>query len=174
MAVEGSDGGLGAAFEAAIAAVVERILPSDDGTPGALETRAAHYVCAVAANPSLRSLYSDGVARIDARAGERFGRRFTELAGDQQDEILRAAEAGELGPGTSAFFELARVHTIEGSFGDPRHGGNAGMAGWKLVGYPGPRLEIGAHEQALDAASSGPMLSAAEIEPEIAARTAAR
>ena len=30
--------------------------------------------------------------------------------------------------------------TLEGIFGDPMHGGNANLVGWKLIGYPGPRL----------------------------------
>jgi gluconate 2-dehydrogenase gamma chain len=25
-------------------------------------------------------------------------------------------------------------------FSDPIHGGNAGMIGWQLIGYPGPRM----------------------------------
>jgi gluconate 2-dehydrogenase gamma chain len=38
------------------------------------------------------------------------------------------------------FFQLLRAHTIEGMFSDPMHGGNAGLIGWQLVGYPGPRM----------------------------------
>ena len=26
-------------------------------------------------------------------------------------------------------------------FADPMHGGNASLTGWKLVGYPGPRMD---------------------------------
>jgi gluconate 2-dehydrogenase gamma chain len=36
------------------------------------------------------------------------------------------------------FFQLLRTHTIEGMFCDPLHGGNAGLIGWQLIGYPGP------------------------------------
>ena len=36
------------------------------------------------------------------------------------------------------FFKLLRTHTIEGMFSDPMHGGNAGLIGWQLLGYPGP------------------------------------
>ncbi len=25
-------------------------------------------------------------------------------------------------------------------FSDPMHGGNAGLIGWQLIGYPGPRM----------------------------------
>ena len=34
------------------------------------------------------------------------------------------------------FFQLLRTHTIEGMFSDPMHGGNAGLIGWQLIGYP--------------------------------------
>src|SRR4029078_6077106 len=37
-------------------------------------------------------------------------------------------------------------------FGDPLWGGNAGHAGWRLLGYPGPRLEWTEAEQQLDVA----------------------
>jgi hypothetical protein len=30
--------------------------------------------------------------------------------------------------------------TIEGMFSDPMHGGNAGLIGWQLIGYPGPLM----------------------------------
>ncbi len=35
---------------------------------------------------------------------------------------------------------MLRTHTIEGMFCDPLHGGNAGLIGWQLVGYPGPLM----------------------------------
>jgi gluconate 2-dehydrogenase gamma chain len=40
----------------------------------------------------------------------------------------------------SRFFQLLRTHTIEGMFCDPMHGGNAGLIGWQLIGFPGPRM----------------------------------
>jgi gluconate 2-dehydrogenase gamma chain len=35
---------------------------------------------------------------------------------------------------------MLRSHTIEGMFSDPMHGGNAGLIGWQLIGYPGPLM----------------------------------
>jgi gluconate 2-dehydrogenase gamma chain len=35
---------------------------------------------------------------------------------------------------------MLRQHTIEGMFCDPLHGGNAGLIGWQLIGYPGPLM----------------------------------
>ena len=45
---------------------------------------------------------------------------------------------------------MIRTHAVQGMFGDPAHGGNVGFVGWKLVGFPGPRLEVIAHDQRLN------------------------
>jgi gluconate 2-dehydrogenase gamma chain len=58
---------------------------------------------------------------------------FIDLPAEQQDQRLRSIE-------TSMFFRLLRQHTIEGMFSDPMHGGNAGLIGWQLIGYPGPLM----------------------------------
>ena len=44
-----------------------------------------------------------------------------------------------------------RNHTIEGMFSDPAHGGNRDLAGWRLLGYPGPQPSYSHAEQQLDA-----------------------
>ena len=51
----------------------------------------------------------------------------------EQDDKLTSIEK-------THFFQLLRTHTIEGMFCDPMHGGNAGLIGWQLVGYPGPQM----------------------------------
>jgi gluconate 2-dehydrogenase gamma chain len=58
---------------------------------------------------------------------------FAGLSMDEQIAKLKSMER-------SRFFQLLRTHTIEGMFCDPMHGGNAGLIGWQLVGYPGPRM----------------------------------
>ena len=58
---------------------------------------------------------------------------FDELPVEQQIQKLQSME-------NTHFFQLLRAHTVEGMFSDPMHGGNAGLIGWQLVGYPGPRM----------------------------------
>ena len=58
---------------------------------------------------------------------------FHLLPAVEQDKALRQIES-------SVFFALLRQNTIEGMFCDPLHGGNAGMVGWQLIGFPGPRM----------------------------------
>ena len=76
------------------------------------------------------------IARIDIlleRPDANAAGNAHDIEGEQQDERLRAIES-------SMFFQMLRRHTIEGMFCDPLHGGNAGMIGWQLIGYPGPLM----------------------------------
>ena len=58
---------------------------------------------------------------------------FTGLSVADQTARLKSMER-------SRFFQLLRTHTIEGMFCDPMHGGNAGLIGGQLVGFPGPQM----------------------------------
>jgi gluconate 2-dehydrogenase gamma chain len=77
------------------------------------------------ANP--QETYREGIKQL--------GTGFAELEGAKQDEALKKIEK-------TRFFQLLRQHTIEGMFCDPMHGGNAGLIGWQLMGYPGPQMSF--------------------------------
>ena len=62
-----------------------------------------------------------------------FPGKFVDLSAADQDKQLRGIEK-------TVFFRILRQHTIEGMFSDPLHGGNAGLIGWQLIGYPGPLM----------------------------------
>lgn len=88
-----------------------------------------------------REVYRVGVANVDRFARLRFGADFISLDEAQQDEIVGAmaegnAEGFEQMAGEQ-FFHVLRRHTMEGMFSDPAYGGNRGMVGWRLIGYPG-------------------------------------
>jgi gluconate 2-dehydrogenase gamma chain len=141
---------------AVLAAAVERLVPSDETGPGAREACVARYIERALAGPLSHFLpvYAEGLGAMDIEAREAFGRGFVELGQDGQDRILSRAELGQSSRSVgdiSEFFELLRTHAIEGMFGDPRHGGNAQFAGWRLIGYPGARLSVPADDQQLDA-----------------------
>jgi gluconate 2-dehydrogenase gamma chain len=66
--------------------------------------------------------------------------------------VLSEIERGEAGgylTSSTDFFELVRQHALEGMFGDPSWGGNAGMVGWALLGYQGPKQVWSEEEQQL-------------------------
>jgi gluconate 2-dehydrogenase gamma chain len=124
---------------ATLDAALARLIPSDDGEPGAREAHVVRYV-ERALNGVHRghvAAYRRGCGDLDELALARFGAPFASLADRSQDAVLRDAERAHRG-----FFELMRSHAIEGMFGDPRWGGNAQLAGWRLLGYPGPRAVI--------------------------------
>lgn len=134
-----------------IVAACERILPADESGPGATQAGAMVYIDRQLAGPYGSDAYrytrrpfvesAPGPGyqgrespRETYRAGiPRLGADFAVLDGARQDERLAAIEK-------TRFFQLLRQHTIEGMFCDPMHGGNAGLIGWQLLGYPGPQM----------------------------------
>jgi gluconate 2-dehydrogenase gamma chain len=133
-----------------VTAACERIFPGDESGPGATEAGVVIYIDRQLAGPYGRDKYRytkgpwvDSVpehgyqAKATPREIYREGIRLLEdlpaLPPAGQDAKLRAIEK-------TAFFQMLRRHTLEGMFSDPLHGGNAGMIGWQLIGYPGPRM----------------------------------
>jgi gluconate 2-dehydrogenase gamma chain len=55
-----------------------------------------------------------------------------------------------------AFFAQLRQRAIEGMFGDPAWGGNLAGVGWRLLGYPGPRLVWSAEDQRITEIAPAP------------------
>lgn len=67
---------------------------------------------------------------------------FAELGAADQDKVLHGLEKGEIeltGAPAKEFFSMLWQNTGEGIFADPMYGGNRDFAGWKLLGFPGPR-----------------------------------
>jgi len=143
-----------------ISAACERIFPSDASGPGATEAAVVIYIDRQLAGPYGRDKYryikgpfvesypehgyqGKETPREIYRQGIReLGDGFASLPVEAQNQTLAAIEKGH-------FFQMLRMHTIEGMFADPMHGGNAGLIGWQLIGYPGPvmtyRAEIDKH-----------------------------
>lgn len=134
-------------------AIVARIIPTDENGPGAAEARAAHYIDRALAGPlaSRKAAYVSGLAALDSYARSSKGAPFASLSPRDQDAVLtdvqKNAATGFVNSG--AFFGMVRAHTIEGTFCDPYHGGNANFVGWDLIGYPGVRMVVSADEQSM-------------------------
>jgi gluconate 2-dehydrogenase gamma chain len=134
-----------------VSAACDRIFPSDGTGPGAKEAGVVIYIDRQLGGPYGRDKYRytkgpwiDSVPehgyqgketpRETYRAGlKELGDGFVKLSPAEQDKKLMAIER-------SHFFQLLRTHTIEGMFCDPMHGGNAGLIGWQLIGFPGPQM----------------------------------
>lgn len=143
---------LGAARLDVLEALVSRLIPSDETGPGAAEAQVARYISGALDGDYRHHLgsYDSSLGAIDDHAEATLGSPFATLAPEQQDAILADLEQGLVSgcsPSSAAFFELVRRHALEGMFGDPGWGGNAGRIGWDLIGYPGPRYVWTASEQ---------------------------
>lgn len=90
---------------------------------------------------SPQEVYRRGLEFVDAYAQSQFEENFIDLTPEQQDQVLTDMDedtaTGFEGPSGRAFFTQLRNDTIEGMFSDPMYGGNRGLAGWRLIGYPG-------------------------------------
>jgi gluconate 2-dehydrogenase gamma chain len=135
--------------------VTSRILPSEGGA-GAREANCINFIDKALANEEavMLPIYRAGVPALNAVATAGHGKDFAELEGEQQDDLLMAlqdgvAEAWSRDEVPSPdFFEMLRVHTLLGFLADPSYGGNRDYAGWKWVGYPGPRHSEGGYSPA--------------------------
>src|SRR3972149_2668678 len=116
---------------ATIQAATARIIPTDHD-PGALEASVTDYIERTLSNYAKHAakLYFDGVSELDRLAREKVGAEaFIALAAEDQDEILRSLEQG-----ASPFFAVLLEHTMEGFYGDPRHGGDKNRVAGERIG----------------------------------------
>jgi gluconate 2-dehydrogenase gamma chain len=148
-----------------IGAFVERLIPTDASGPGAREANVLRYIDRALARDlwMFRASYVAATQALDAYSQSKYGTDFAVLSTDKQDAVLTDMDlnrATGFNPIAKAVFEMIRTHAVQGMFGDPAHGGNTGMAGWKLVRFPGPRLVISAHDQQLNVVPKSNMQSA--------------
>jgi len=149
-----------------LSAMVDRLIPSDELGPGALEAGALRFIDRALSEAESQSAdaYRAGLAALDRYSRYSRGAAFAELPVRDQDSVLIDVQTGAAtGAGTgfdgssAGFFNMVRDHTWQGTFGDPQYGGNAGFIGWDLIRYPGVRLRVTDEEQR--------MLEAEELEP---------
>jgi gluconate 2-dehydrogenase gamma chain len=135
---------LTAAESSILEALTSRIIPNDDGSPGAYEARAIHYIDRALAGALMesREQYTIGLQALDEYARQLHSKGFSEISAAQQDAIIEQMAANETGiPALGAgFFSMVRNHTIDGTFSDPYYGGNRNFVGWDMIGYPGVRV----------------------------------
>ncbi len=155
----------------AMEAIVDRIIPPDDETPGGKDAGCAVFIDRQLKGPygsadglymqgpfikgtkqqgpqsplTPAELYRKGLTALDKYCKDnRGGKSFADLTTDQQDDVLRQIEAGKVkfeGVDAEGFFSALLKDVPEGFFSDPIHGGNRDMVGWKMIGFPGIRYD---------------------------------
>ncbi|WP_031470102.1 gluconate 2-dehydrogenase subunit 3 family protein [Sciscionella sediminilitoris] len=134
---------LNRAEAAVLDALVEEILPGEEGSPGASEAGVVEYIDRSLAGflRELQPVYRAGLAAL-RELGD--GVTFTDLDGQARQEIV--ATLAESPDFAGRFFRIVREHTIQGFLGDPAYGGNRDLVGWKLVGFPGAQWGYSAEQ----------------------------
>lgn len=155
-----------------INAAVDRLIPVDAHGPGGVEAGVPIFIDRqmdmpyghgayfymqgpfhIDAHPTLgyqlqytpRELYKLGIAAADSACKRTKSRTFADLPHLDQEQFLAAMERGAVvleGPPAATFFGQLLSNVREGYFADPLYGGNRGMGGWKMIGFPGARADF--------------------------------
>ena len=132
-------------------AFADRLVPSDELGPGAVECGAVSYIdqALAGALADEKGSFLQGLAEVDAYAHKAQGAAFTDLTPEKKDAILAAMENGNAAgfENARAVFGRFRRLTLEGMFSDPYYGGNTSFRGWDLIRYPGPRVAVSPDDQ---------------------------
>jgi gluconate 2-dehydrogenase gamma chain len=128
-----------------LVALIDRLIPSDDLGPGAVEAGVQIYIDRVLAGPNAneKATFLEGLEAMDAYARKTQDAALADLPAAKRDQVLAEMVS-------TPFFNRVRRLTLEGMFGDPYYGGNHNFAGWDLIRYPGPRPAVAAEDQALN------------------------
>lgn len=150
-------------------AAVSRLIPKDELGPGAKEAGVTVFIDRQLSGPygqaltwymqgpwrkgtpeqgyqlklSPAQLYRAAIRDVEEHCKRSFGgKTFAQLDADSQDKLLHELEKGKVELSSvpaKEFFKILWSNTQEGFLADPEYGGNRGFAGWKLIGFPGPR-----------------------------------
>ncbi|PAK15360.1 gluconate 2-dehydrogenase subunit 3 family protein [Burkholderia ubonensis] len=154
-----------------VQAAVDRLIPADAEGPGALEAGVPEFIDRQMETPYAhgalwymqgpfqqgvpelgyqlklvpRDIYRLGIAAVDRYCTKAHGKPFADLDAATRDAVLGAlekssAQIDDVPP--AVFFGQLLQNTREGYFCDPVHGGNRGMAAWKMIGFPGARADF--------------------------------
>lgn len=137
-----------------LAAIAETIIPADDHSPGAKAARVDEYIDETVADleQNAKNFWTEGLAGIDRRAGEKFGKKFVDCKAGEQEALLEAVSANEEHPATleEKFFVALKRATIDGYYNseigihqDLQYQGNTALAEFEGCSHPEHKAEFG-------------------------------
>jgi gluconate 2-dehydrogenase gamma chain len=154
-----------------LGAAVDRLIPHDEHGPGGIESGVLEFLDRHMQTPyaagdiwymqgpylkaapefgyqgklALRDILRVGIKAFDGYVtSQNPGKVFADLDKKAQEDLLKAAEKGDLkwdDMSSKLFFSNLLTEVRNGYFSDPKHGGNKDMGAWKMIGYPGMRAD---------------------------------
>ncbi|MFB3922048.1 MAG: gluconate 2-dehydrogenase subunit 3 family protein [Terriglobia bacterium] len=130
-----------------LGAICEQIVPADKDA-GATQAGVVNFIDRQLVGYLRRHqrAYREGLIGVDQSSLARHGGKFADLPAEKQLAVLTALEKGEAAgevwkrSSAKAFFDLVVNHTMQGFYGDPRHGGNRDGVSWKMLDLPYPPI----------------------------------
>jgi len=121
-----------------VGAACAHIIPQDQD-PGAIQAGVVVFIDRqlTCFYKPLQKTYRQGIAALDQESANSAGRAFADLPAASQLDVLRRIERN---PETKPFFDMLVAHSMQGFYGDPRHGGNRERVSWKMLGVASPPL----------------------------------
>jgi gluconate 2-dehydrogenase gamma chain len=121
-------------------AVAAQIIPADEH-PGAIEAGVADFIDRQLVGPYKRFQpdYREGLRGIEEVSRTRHRRSFRKISAEAQADLLASLESGTADEtewarqSGASFFELVRSHSLQGFYGDPRHGGNRDHVSYRML-----------------------------------------
>jgi gluconate 2-dehydrogenase gamma chain len=131
----------------ALAAACDQIIPPDE-EPGAAWAGVVNYIDLQLCGhlKDLQESYRLGIGAMNKSSRLLYAKNFAFLPETKQLELLTKMEQGQA-PGeawqkisSTDFFSMVVGHTMQGFYGDPRHGGNREGMSWKMLGLSYPPI----------------------------------
>lgn len=128
-------------YRQTLQAMVARLYPESEGSPGAESIGAYAYIekeLRRADMQGVRRELTRGAVQLDRVSQQAHRKVYPSLTAAQQDEVIALLSRGEGAAGRfdpKAFVTLMVSLTLEGLFADPEHGGNREGRGWKSIQY---------------------------------------
>jgi len=130
-----------------ITRIVECLIPRSPYNPGATDVGVPAFIDHLLANDTgsprrraLRDLYHRCLALLDQVSVDLSGQGILDLDADQLRALISRWETGDLPVDDedlrqklADFFQVVRLHTIQGFLSHPRHGGNIDCQGWTFL-----------------------------------------
>ena len=131
----------------ALNALADVVLPPDQDA-GAVWAGVVSYIDRQLCGPyqALQETYRYGLGAVDQTSQSNYGKVFADLQSHQQIELLHRLEESKAPSGawkqlsSAEFFGYVVDHTMQGFYGDPRHGGNREGVSWKMLNLPYPPI----------------------------------
>ena len=127
--------------------MVDQIIPPDQDA-GAVWAGVVSYIDRQLCGPyqSVQSVYRRGLGALDRTSESIHGKLFADLGSQPQVALLHSLEAGRVPESvwkqlsSAEFFSMVVDHTMQGFYGDPRHGGNREAVSWRMLNLPYPPI----------------------------------